>query len=43
MSVSEHIELRGHGPTAHDRAKRGVLAKHMMRTTSVNESIFKMD
>ena len=45
MSVSEHIELLD-AVTTRDLAARGarrVIAKHLMRKTSVDESIFKMD
>ena len=41
MSVSEHIELLD--AVTRPAISRSVIAKHLMRKTSVDESIFKMD
>jgi hypothetical protein len=43
MSVSELLELLDAVTAPRSRGARRVIAKHLMRKTSVDESIFKMD
>jgi hypothetical protein len=43
MSVSEPLELLDAVTAPRSRGARRVIAKHLMRKTSVDESIFKMD